>query len=492
MSVPSVCLVVLDGWGLAPAGPGNAVSLARTPVFDRLWGDHPHTQLTAMGESVGLPPGQMGNSEVGHLTLGAGAIVMQDLARIDAAVEDGSLADNEVLRAAFREAPRVHLIGLVSDGGVHSSDRHLRALIELAAEWGIEDLVVHAFTDGRDTSPTGGAEYLAAVERWCGEAGAGRVGSVVGRYYAMDRDKRWDRTQKALDLLVGGKGDHRADTAEQAARDAYARDETDEFITPTTVGEEDSRIRPGDSVLAFNFRPDRMRQLTVKLSEVVDRYTTFTRYEEDWDYPVVFPEQRPAITLAQVIADRGLGQLHVAETEKYPHVTYFFNGGEEEPFAGEVRELVPSPRDVPTYDHKPEMSAREATDAFVRHYEQERPAFAIINFANPDMVGHTGVIEAAVEAVETVDECLGRVVETVRGAGGACLITADHGNCDHMLNDDGSANTAHSLNPVPFVVTAGADALDGEGILADVAPTALALLGIEQPAEMTGRSLLGR
>jgi 2,3-bisphosphoglycerate-independent phosphoglycerate mutase len=492
VSVPSVCLVVLDGWGLAPAGPGNAVSLARTPVFDRLWGDHPHTQLTAMGESVGLPPGQMGNSEVGHLTLGAGAIVMQDLARIDAAVEDGSLADNEVLRAAFREAPRVHLIGLVSDGGVHSSDRHLRALIELAAEWGIEDLVVHAFTDGRDTSPTGGAEYLAAVERWCGEAGAGRVGSVVGRYYAMDRDKRWDRTQKALDLLVGGKGDHRADTAEQAARDAYARDETDEFITPTTVGEEDSRIRPGDSVLAFNFRPDRMRQLTVKLSEVVDRYTTFTRYEEDWDYPVVFPEQRPAITLAQVIADRGLGQLHVAETEKYPHVTYFFNGGEEEPFAGEVRELVPSPRDVPTYDHKPEMSAREATDAFVRHYEQERPAFAIINFANPDMVGHTGVIEAAVEAVETVDECLGRVVETVRGAGGACLITADHGNCDHMLNDDGSANTAHSLNPVPFVVTAGADALDGEGILADVAPTALALLGIEQPAEMTGRSLLGR
>jgi 2,3-bisphosphoglycerate-independent phosphoglycerate mutase len=492
VSVPSVCLVVLDGWGLAPAGPGNAVSLARTPVFDRLWGDHPHTQLTAMGESVGLPPGQMGNSEVGHLTLGAGAIVMQDLARIDAAVEDGSLADNEVLRAAFREAPRVHLIGLVSDGGVHSSDRHLRALIELAAEWGIEDLVVHAFTDGRDTSPTGGAEYLAAVERWCGEAGAGRVGSVVGRYYAMDRDKRWDRTQKALDLLVGAKGDHRADTAEQAARDAYARDETDEFITPTTVGEEDSRIRPGDSVLAFNFRPDRMRQLTVKLSEVVDRYTTFTRYEEDWDYPVVFPEQRPAITLAQVIADRGLGQLHVAETEKYPHVTYFFNGGEEEPFAGEVRELVPSPRDVPTYDHKPEMSAREATDAFVRHYEQERPAFAIINFANPDMVGHTGVIEAAVEAVETVDECLGRVVETVRGAGGACLITADHGNCDHMLNDDGSANTAHSLNPVPFVVTAGADALDGEGILADVAPTALALLGIEQPAEMTGRSLLGR
>jgi 2,3-bisphosphoglycerate-independent phosphoglycerate mutase len=491
--VPHVALIVLDGWGLAPDGPGNAVSLADTPVFDELWASKPRTTLTAMGESVGLPEGQMGNSEVGHLNLGAGAIVPQDLARIDAAVEDGTLAENETLRAALKDAPRVHLIGLVSDGGVHSSDRHLKALIELAGG----DAIVHAFTDGRDTDPKGGAKYLADVESW-----GGRVGSVVGRYFAMDRDKRWDRIQKAYDLLVHGRAEHHADTAAEAARAAYERGETDEFIEPTTVGEA-ACIRPGDSVIAFNFRPDRMREITLALTDpefgevdrdgagVIERYTTLTQYDEDWTYPIVFPPKRPSMTIGKVIADRGLGQLHVAETEKYPHVTYFFNGGEEDPYEGEVRELVPSPRDVPTYDHKPEMSAREATDAFVKHFESEKPAFSIINFANPDMVGHTGVIEAAVKAVETVDECLGRVVQTVHDAGGACIVTADHGNCDHMLNEDGSPNTAHSLNPVPLIVTAGADALDGEGILADVAPTALALLGIEQPEEMTGRSLLG-
>jgi 2,3-bisphosphoglycerate-independent phosphoglycerate mutase len=484
----NVALVILDGWGLAPDGPGNAISLADTPVFDRLWSEHPHTQLTAKGEAVGLPEGQMGNSEVGHLNLGAGAIVPQDLARIDKAVEDGSLAENEVLREAMADAPRVHLIGLVSDGGVHSSIGHLEALVRLAGEWGVEDLVIHAFTDGRDTSPTSGAKCLAQVEGW----GVGRVGSVVGRYFAMDRDGRWDRTQKAIDLLVEGKGEHHADTAEEAAKAAYERDETDEFITPTTVGDEDSTIRAGDSVIAFNFRPDRMRQITRKLVEEgpVDRYTTMAEYDEDWTYPMLFPPHRPAITLAQVISDRGQRQLHVAETEKYPHVTYFFNGGEEHPYEGEIRELVPSPRDVPTYDHKPEMSAREAADAFVHHWNDDEPAFAIINFANPDMVGHTGVIEAAVTAVETVDECLGRVVEAVHGSGGACVITADHGNCDHMLEEDGSVNTAHSLNPVPFIVTAEGADLDGEGILADVAPTILALLGIEQPPEMTARSLL--
>jgi 2,3-bisphosphoglycerate-independent phosphoglycerate mutase len=487
MTVPQVALVILDGWGLAPDGPGNAISLASTPVFDRLWAEHPHTQLTAKGEAVGLPEGQMGNSEVGHLNLGAGAIVPQDLARIDAAVRDGSLAENERLRAAMSGAPRVHLIGLVSDGGVHSSLGHLEALVRLAQEGGVEDLVIHAFTDGRDTSPTAGAGSLAEVEGW----GFGRVGSVVGRYYAMDRDGRWDRTERAVALLVDGEGDHHAGSGEAAVRAAYERDETDEFITPTTVGEDDSRIRPGDSVIAFNFRPDRMRQITTKLSETADRYTTMTEYDEDWTYPVLFPPRRPAITLARVFADRGLTQLHVAETEKYPHVTYFFNGGEEDPYEGEVRELVPSPRDVPTYDHKPEMSAREATDAFVRHWNDDEPAFAIINFANPDMVGHTGVIEAAVKAVETVDECLARVVEAVRGTGGACVITADHGNCDHMLEDDGSVNTAHSLNPVPLIVTADGAAVDGrDGILADVAPTVLALLGIDQPEQMTGRSLL--
>jgi 2,3-bisphosphoglycerate-independent phosphoglycerate mutase len=501
MTVPAVTLVVLDGWGLAPDGPGNAVSLANTPVFDALWDKHPHTTLTAMGPSVGLPEGQMGNSEVGHLNLGAGAIVPQDLARIDAAVEDGTLAENEVLQAAFRGPERVHLIGLVSDGGVHSSDRHLRALIELAAEWGIDDLVVHAFTDGRDTSPKGGVKFLAEVQGWMEEVGTGRIGSVIGRYFAMDRDKRWDRVQKAYDLLVHGKAEHHADTGAAAAQAAYDRDETDEFISATTIGE-DATIRPGDAVIAFNFRPDRMREITLALCDadfteidrgdagVIEQYATLAEYDEDWSYPVVFPPKRPALTIAEVISREGKGQLHVAETEKYPHVTYFFNGGEEHPYEGEVRELVPSPRDVPTYDFKPEMSARGITDAFVKHFEAEKPAFAIINFANPDMVGHTGVIPAAVTAVETVDECLGRVVNAVHAAGGACLVTADHGNCDHMLNDDGSPNTAHSLNPVPFIVTDGADALAGPGILADVAPTALALLGIEQPAEMTGRSLI--
>ena len=393
-----------------------------------------------------------------------------------------SLAANEVLRAAIRDAPRVHLIGLVSDGGVHSSDRHLKALLDIIDG----DVVVHAFTDGRDTSPHGGAKYLKEVESW-----GARIGSVVGRYYAMDRDKRWDRTQKALDLLVEGKAEHHADTAEAAVRAAYERGETDEFIEPTTVGA-DARIRPEDSVIAFNFRPDRMRQITEKLAPLVDRYTTLAEYDEDWDYPVIFPPKRPEITLAQVISDAGLGQLHVAETEKYPHVTYFFNGGEEHPFEGEVRELVPSPRDVPTYDHKPEMSAREAAGAFVEHFEEEKPAFAIINFANPDMVGHTGVIPAAVKAVETVDECLGRVVDAVHESGGACIVTADHGNADNMLEPDGSPNTAHSLNPVPVIVTVDGVSLRNGGVLADVAPTLLELLGIEQPAPMTGRSLLAR
>jgi 2,3-bisphosphoglycerate-independent phosphoglycerate mutase len=498
---PHACLVILDGWGIAPDGPGNAVSLARKPVFDDLWERYPHSHLLAMGEHVGLPPGQMGNSEVGHLNLGAGAIVPQDLARIDKAVRDGSLAANPVLNALVEGAERVHLIGLVSDGGVHSADRHLRALVHWAAQKQVPDLVIHAFTDGRDTSPTGGADFVAEVEGWCRDAGGGRVGSVVGRYYAMDRDKRWERTQQAYDLLVHGRAAHHAATGEAAVRAAYERDETDEFILPTTVGAE-ARIRPGDAVLGFNFRPDRMREITLALADpsfasvdrggapVIERYATMTVYEEEWSYPVLFPEERPTMTMAKVIAERGLKQLHVAETEKYPHVTYFFNGGVEEPYAGERRELAPSPRDVPTYDFKPEMSAVEATDRFVRAFEEDAPTFAIINFANPDMVGHTGVIPAAVKAVETVDTCLARIVAAVQAKGGALVITADHGNCDHMLNEDGSPNTAHSLNPVPYIVTVEGAELREQGILADVTPTLLDLLGFEQPAEMTGESML--
>jgi 2,3-bisphosphoglycerate-independent phosphoglycerate mutase len=537
----SVCLIVLDGWGLADPGPGNAVSLARTPVFDELWATFPHTTLTACGAAVGLPEGQMGNSEVGHLNLGAGAVVKQDLVRIDEAVADGSLAENPVLRAAFAGSPRVHLLGLVSDGGVHSSLEHLRALIALGGELAPDaDVVLHAFTDGRDTLPHAGVDYLAELD----STRAVRVGSVVGRYWAMDRDKRWERTQRAYDMLVHGRAPYSAASGEQAVREAYERGETDEFIEPTVVGAE-ARIRPGDSVLCFNFRPDRMREIVRALAEpgfgegdaegalggvaegaperavhdpgaeaisrpgtgrlsgwegrggapAASRLATLTEYEEGWPYPVAFAPQRPRTTLSRVIASSGARQLHVAETEKYPHVTYFFNGGEETPCAGERRELVASPRDVPTYDHKPQMSAREASAAFVEAWREEQRAgglrFGVINFANADMVGHTGVIAAAVAAIETVDECLGKVLEVVCESGGVCVVTADHGNADHMLEPDGSPNTAHSLNPVPLIVTTSALELRVRGgILADVAPTVLDLLGIPQPVQMTGTSLI--
>jgi 2,3-bisphosphoglycerate-independent phosphoglycerate mutase len=490
VTFPSVCLVILDGWGCAEPGPGNAVALADTPVFDDLWERFPHSTLNASGPAVGLPEGQMGNSEVGHLNLGAGAVVKQDLVRIDEAIESGEFFENEVLRAACHGGARLHLLGLVSDGGVHSGFGHLRACIELAAREGVEDLVLHAFTDGRDTLPTAGAGYVAEVEGWLREH-SGRVGTVTGRYYAMDRDRRWDRTELAYDAIVGGQGEHTAATGEDAVRAAYERGETDEFIKPTVVGEE-ARIRSGDSVLFFNFRPDRARQLTTVLDERLDvSFTTFTEYHEDWPFPVAFPPARPATTLAAVLAERGVAQLHVAETEKYAHVTYFFNGGDEDEQTGEARCLVDSPRDVPTYDERPEMSARAAADAFVERWRAGDYGFGIINFANPDMVGHTGVIPAAVKAIETVDDCLGQVVEAVAKRGGACIVTADHGNADHMLEPDGSPNTAHSLNPVPFVITADVGPLRDGGILADVAPTALEMLGQEQPEAMTGRSLVG-
>jgi 2,3-bisphosphoglycerate-independent phosphoglycerate mutase len=484
--VRRVALVVLDGWGLAEPGPGNAVELADTPVFDRLWAEHPHTTLTAWGTAVGLPDGQMGNSEVGHLNLGAGAIVKQDLLRIDQAIEDGSLYENEVLRDACR-TERLHLLGLVSAGGVHASMDHLRALIELAGREEVPEVVIHAFTDGRDTLPDSGAGYLAEVEDAL--PAQARVATVMGRYYAMDRDKRWDRTELAYEAMVEGEAEFSADSGEAAVRAAYERGETDEFIKPTLVGAE-GRVRAGDSAIFFNFRPDRARQLTKALDDGLDiRLTTLTQYQEDWNYPVAFPQERPRLTLASLLADRGVPQLHVAETEKYAHVTYFFNGGEEDPYPGEERRLVDSPRDVPTYDKKPQMSADAAADAFVDGWRELEPGFGIINFANPDMVGHTGVLEAAVTAVETVDGCLGRVVEAVHDSGGACVITADHGNADHMLEPDGSPNTAHSMNPVPLVITADVGELRDGGILADVAPTVLALMGEEQPPEMTGRPL---
>jgi 2,3-bisphosphoglycerate-independent phosphoglycerate mutase len=474
------CLVVLDGWGLAEPGPGNAVELADTPVFDELWERYPHTTLVTHGPAVGLPEGQMGNSEVGHLNLGAGAVVKQDLLRIDEAIEDGSFYENEALRAAC-DTERLHLLGLVSDGGVHSSMDHLRALVELAGREGVEDIVIHAFTDGRDTAPDSGAGHVAEVESWDGA----RVATVSGRYYAMDRDKRWDRTDLAFNAIVRGEAEFSASSGEEAVLRAYERGETDEFIKPTVVGE-DVGVRDGDRAIFFNFRPDRARQLTERLGEAAIPLTTLTEYHEDWDYPIAFLPARPEVTLASTLADRGKAQLHVAETEKYAHVTYFFNGGEEDEYPGEERELVDSPRDVPTYDKKPEMSAREATGAFTERWREGDYAFGIINFANPDMVGHTGVIEAAVTAVETVDECLGEVVKAVEEKGGVCVITADHGNADQMLEPDGSPNTAHSKNPVPLIVTADVGELRGDGTLADVAPTILGLLGEEQPDQMSG------
>mgnify|MGYP001107132954 CR=1 FL=1 len=500
--VPSLTLVILDGWGLAPAGPGNAISQAETPVFDSLWERYPRTQLTACGRAVGLPDGQMGNSEVGHLNLGAGSIVKQDLARIDDAIADGTFFDNEALKAACaaaRESPRgrMHLMGLVSDGGVHSGWEHIEACIEMAAQEGVPDLVVHVFTDGRDTLPTSGKGYVAELERWLRRAG--RIGTVSGRYYAMDRDRRWERIKLAYDAIVHAEGLEAA-SAEEAITASYDRDETDEFIRPTVIGDYDG-MEHGDVVVHFNFRPDRARELTMALGEEDFHefprgvrpdvsITTMTEYRADWSYPVAFPPRDPDVTMAQVIAERGERQLHVAETEKYAHVTYFFNGGHEEEYEGEDQVLVDSPRDVPTYDHKPEMSARAAADAFAGRWSEGGYKFGIINFANPDMVGHTGSIPAAIAAVEAVDQCLATVVETVHRSGGACIVTADHGNADNMLEPDGSPNTAHSLNPVPFIVTVPGLSLRDGGILADVTPTALALLGIEQPERMTGSSLL--
>ena len=502
--VPSLALVILDGWGLAPPGPGNAISLAETPVFDRLWATYPHTELSAQGRDVGLPPGQMGNSEVGHLNLGAGAVVKQDLARIDDAVADGSFFENEVLLAACeraRSSPRgrLHLLGLVSDGGVHSGWEHIEACIELASQEGVPDVVFHAFTDGRDTLPTGGRGYVAELERWL--RAAGRIGTVGGRYYAMDRDTRWERTKLAYDAIVHARGLEAASGVEAVA-DSYERGDTDEFVKPTVIGDYDG-VAAGDVGIFVNFRPDRARQLTRALAEPsFDEFsrggaptidlTTMTEYRNGWPYPVAFPEQRPATTLAETIARAGGRQLHVAESEKYAHVTYFFNGGREVEVEAEERCLVESPRDVATYDEKPQMSAAGAAATFIEHWGAGSYRFGIINFANPDMVGHTGVIPAAVAAVEEVDRLLGDVVAAVSERGGACIVTADHGNCDNMLEPDGSANTAHSLNPVPLIVTAeGVGPLRSGGILADVAPTVLELLGIQQPPEMTGRSLLG-
>jgi 2,3-bisphosphoglycerate-independent phosphoglycerate mutase len=469
--------VILDGWGCASPGPGNAVDLADTPVFDRLWAGFPHTTLKASGEAVGLPRGQMGNSEVGHLTIGSGRILYQDLMRVNRAIEDGSFFESPPLKDAFERGRNVHLLGLVSHGGVHSHVDHLRALLRFAPEktW------IHAFTDGRDVSPHAAVHDLAGLPQ-------DRIASISGRYYAMDRDQRWERTERALDAIV------RSSPVTGAGPGAYVQQQydagvTDEFLEPVHF-EGRPGIEAGDTAIFFNFRPDRARQLSQKLLESGIDLTTMTRYRDDLDCPVVFEEQDVPNTIAEVLAANGAGQLHCAETEKYAHVTYFFNGGKEQAWPGEERILVPSPREVGTYDRKPEMSAPEVADRFAAALG-DGYGFAIVNFANPDMVGHTGSIPAAIAAVETTDRCLGRVVGAIEDLGGVALITADHGNAETMLAEDGvSPHTAHTTNPVPLVVTTRGGTLRDEGELSDLAPTCLDLLGIQQPREMSGRSLV--
>jgi 2,3-bisphosphoglycerate-independent phosphoglycerate mutase len=474
---PLVALVILDGFGCAPPGPGNAVELADTPVFDRLWRTFPHTTIEASGEAAGLPPGQMGNSEVGHLTIGSGRRLYQDLMRVNRSIADGSFFENPALVAAFERGRRVHLLGLVSHGGVHSHIEHLQALLRFAPEktW------IHAFTDGRDVSPTSAIRDLALLPKE-------RIASVTGRYYAMDRDQRWERTQRAYDAIVHHVGAGATDVL-AAVQLSYDVGITDEFIEPIVV-EDAPSVEPGDAVVFFNFRPDRGRQLTRLLLDAGFDVTTMTRYAADLDTPVAFEEQNVPETLAEVLSREGRRQLHVAETEKYAHVTYFFNGGREEAWPGEERVLVPSPRDVASYDLKPEMSADEVADRVVERLG-DGYAFCVVNFANPDMVGHTGSIPAVVKAVETTDRCLGRVVERVDELGGVCLVTADHGNAEKLLEDDGvSPHTAHTTNPVPLVVTDPGATLREGGEIADLAPTVLEMLGIRQPEAMTGTSIV--
>lgn len=503
-----VALIILDGWGIREMAEGNAVVLGNTPNYDR-WN---HTQersvLDASGEAVGLPDGQMGNSEVGHLNLGAGRVVYQDLTRIDLAIRDQSFFDNQVLNDAIQgvkeRGGKLHLIGLLGEGGVHSQSRHLYALLGAAERNGVEP-IIHVITDGRDTPPESGRGFAKTLEDYLANH-PGLIASVCGRYYTMDRDKRWPRMEKGYRVIAQHEGEDgkTAGSLSEALQAAYAAGTTDEFVLPVAidVGDKHVKVEPGDCLLFYNFRADRMRQIvTVFLKPDFDGFprdfipdlhiVTMTQYEETFNVPVLFAVAEIVNPLAEVLSKAGLKQFHAAETEKYAHVTYFFNGGEETQFAGEERYLEPSPK-VPTYDQQPEMSARPLTTALLKRLEDHDDDFILVNFANPDMVGHTGVLAAAIKAVETVDECAGRLVAAINAKDGVALVTADHGNCERMINlETGEPHTYHTTQPVAlFVIGDGYRNLRPRGSLCDVAPTVLDLLGIEQPPEMTGRSLL--
>ncbi|HUL59150.1 MAG TPA: 2,3-bisphosphoglycerate-independent phosphoglycerate mutase [Anaeromyxobacteraceae bacterium] len=510
-----VLLVVLDGWGLRAEREANAIALAGTPSMDALVREFPSTALETSGLAVGLPEGQMGNSEVGHTNLGAGRIVYQDLVRINRAVEDGSFFRNDALLLACRKAKAaggaLHLMGLLSDGGVHSHVEHLHALLDLARREGVARAYVHAFMDGRDTPPQSGAGYMRELERRLRDAGYGRVAVVSGRYYAMDRDKRWDRVALAWAAMVKGDG-HRAASGVAAMEASYARGDYDEFVKPTVIVDGDGKpvgpVRDGDVILFFNFRADRAREITRAFTDPafqefergtvprLSAYVCLTEYDKTFQLPVAFAPQDLTEIFPEIVARAGLKQLRCAETEKYAHVTFFFNGGRETVFPGEDRILVPSPRDVKTYDLKPAMSAREVTDKLVAAVGTGQYGFVLVNYANPDMVGHTGILDAAIQAVKVVDECVGRLWQAARKQGMAMLVTADHGNCEMMTDPvTGQPHTAHTLLPVPFILAdpdfRGAK-LRAKGILADVAPTALQVMGLPQPKEMKGLGLVVR
>ena len=501
-----VCLMVLDGWGIAPPGPGNAVDLANTPNLDGLFARFPHTELMASGEAVGLPPGQMGNSEVGHLNLGAGRVVYQDLTRINWAIADGSFFRNPELLAAFAHANRtggaVHLLGLLSDGGVHSDIGHLKALVEMARSNDCARLNLHLFLDGRDVPPRSGAGYVREIAACLAEQKTGAIATIAGRYYAMDRDNRWDRVKLAYDAIVRGEGPRNPDPV-ALVEASYGEGVTDEFVIPTLVdGGPGTRVAAGDSVIFFNFRPDRARELTKAL--IIDDFRGFDRgprpphpyfvgmaeYDASFGNPVAFPPEELKNVLAVVLARAGKTQLHIAETEKYAHVTFFFNGGVEALNPGETRKLVPSPTDVATYDHKPAMSAREVTAELLALLDGQRFDFIVLNFANCDMVGHTGRLDAAIAAVEVVDECVGKVCRKIESQGGICLVTADHGNAERMLDSGGGPDTAHTTDMVPLIVTCEGAKLAAGRALGDVAPTVLGLLKLPVPDEMTGRPFI--